>query len=146
MINTYDYVPNIIGMDPNAQRKPSDKLEIEIVPSDNVFGIVDKKKTEELISVLKDNCIKRINVCFPLDGSNPELIKHTFAAMQKMLDEGIRVSMSNINTIDKITYAQQACGDAISYFSKAEKVPVVEQYCKDNNIPFLPVASNMTEF
>lgn len=146
MINTYDYVPDIIGMDPNAQRKPSDKLEIEIVPERNVFGIIDKKKTDDLISVLKDNHIKRINICFPLNESDSELIKHTFVAMQNMLDAGIRISMSNIDTIDKIIYAQQACENAILYFSKAEKVPIVEQHCKDNDIPFLPVASNMTEF
>ena len=150
MIHKYDYVPNIIGMhtDADSMKKivPIQKLEPEIIPEENVFGIVDKAETKELISVLKDNSINRVNICFPLNANDKELIEHTFTAIQNILDGGIRVSMSNIDTINKIEFAQQTCQNNISYFTKAEIVPTVEQYCKANNIPFLPVASNITEF
>lgn len=146
----YDYVSNIIGMHTDVhQRKkvmPIHKLEPEIIPGENVFGIVDRTETKELIGVLKDNSINRINICFPVNANDKMLIEYTFAAIQAILEGGIRVSMSNIDTIDKIKFAQQACENNISYFTKAQIVHTVEQYCRDNNIPFLPVASNIKEF
>jgi len=146
----YDYAPNIVGMCTDArQRKriaPIRKLEPEIIPEENVFGIIDRAETEELIGVLKGNSVNRINICFPLHANDEMLIKHTFVAIQNILDGGIRVSMSNIDTIDKIKFVQQECGNNISYFTKEKIVPIVEQYCRDNTIPFLPVASNIKEF
>ena len=150
MIYKYDYAPNIIGMHTDThQRKrisPIHKLEPEIIPEENVFGIVDRTETKELIGVLKDNSINRINICFPLNANDEILIKHTLSAIQTILEGGIRVSMSNIDTIDKIKFVQQECENNISYFSKAKIVHIVEKYCRDNNIPFLPVASNIMEF
>lgn len=146
MMYKHDYVPNIIGMNTDAQILPIHKLEPEIIPTEDVFGIVDTAATRELISVLKDNTINRINICFPLDEKDEKLVKLTFEAIQNMLEGGIRVSMSNIDTIDKVKFAQQESGNNISYFSKATVVPAVEKYCRDNNIPFLPGASDITEF
>jgi hypothetical protein len=146
MMYPYDYVSDIIGMNTDAQILPIHKLEPEIIPTEDVFGIADRTATRELISVLKDNTINRINICFPLDEKDEKLVKLTFEAIQNMLEGGIRVSMSNIDTIDKVKFAQQECRNNISYFTKATAVPMVEQYCRDNNIPFLPGASNITEF
>ena len=146
MMHTYDYVPDIIGMPTDVHQMPIHKLEPEIIPTEDVFGIVDAAATRELINVLKDNTINRINICFPLDENDEKLVKLTFEAIQNMLEGGIRVSMSNIDTIDKVKFEQQECGNNISYFSKATVVPAVEKYCRDNNIPFLPGASNIREF
>ena len=146
MANTYDYVQDIIGMDPNAQTNPIHKLEPEFVPGADMFGIGDKAETLELIDVLKGNSINRINICFPLDANDEALIKHTITAIQDILMGRIHVSMSNINTIDNVKFLQKECGNGISYFSKAAKVPDVEEYCRVESIPFLPVASNGKDF
>ncbi|MEI7563693.1 MAG: hypothetical protein WCJ39_08960 [bacterium] len=145
MIYKHDYVKDIIGAEPREKIAPIQKLEPEIIPEENVFGIVDIAETKELISVLKDNCIDRINICFPLNERDEKFIKLTFTAIQNILEGGICVSMSNIDSIDKVKFAQEACQN-ISYFTKATPVPPVEQYCRDKNIPFLPGASNRAEF
>ncbi len=148
MTNKYDYVQNIIGMpyEYTNPKTPICKLEPEIIPSRDVFGMIDRKERSELIQVLKDNSVNRINVCFPLDTSDTKLINLTIEAIQDILEWEISVSMSNIDTIGKIIFMQQTCEDRISYFTKEKMVASVEQYCKKHNLPFLPAAWNLEEF
>ncbi len=86
MIYKYDYTKAIVP--PLHERiDPFQKLEPEIIPQENIFGIADKTETQELIAVLKKNFINRINICFPLNLNDTKLIEVTFEAIQNMLEE-----------------------------------------------------------
>ncbi|MCL2037507.1 hypothetical protein FWG95_00630 [Candidatus Saccharibacteria bacterium] len=130
-----------------------EKIEPEIIPKPVMFGLSDEGERDELISVVVDGEVKRVNLCYPLDDdviSFPELVRQTLETAAAFLERDIVVSMCGINTVKKMKDIKRIGGKdlrrSIAHFNGARHhYPEVAAWCAVHGYPYIPSANTSSE-
>jgi hypothetical protein len=154
----HDYLENIIGemncdwlneshSTPTEFPCPFQAVEHEFIPDASLFGFNDKGAAKELVSLLSEKGVNRVMVAYPTYNNdrheNKKSVLQTFKFVESFQEEGIDVAMTNINTVKKVN---EVSSHNLSYLSCIQNIPMVEKYCREHDIPFLPVAGSEYNF
>lgn len=129
------------------------KFQPTIIPNKDVFGIDDVIERGELIYTLKEFGVGRVNIQYPKSGAvdrDKDIVEKSVVMAGDFADNGILVSMCGIDDVKKLKKIQQIGGretiDKIAFFNCAKNNKAVEDYCRRNEIPYVPSVEYRNEF